>query len=87
MEEALSELGRVQETIEAQDLWELDRTVERAMQQLRCPPPEVCTAATTTTTAPPHHHTGHHIPHRTRHTPHTIAIAAAIALHDLRYNR
>uniref|UniRef100_A0A7S3TQA7 ABC transporter domain-containing protein n=1 Tax=Emiliania huxleyi TaxID=2903 RepID=A0A7S3TQA7_EMIHU len=40
MEEALSELGRVQETIEAQDLWELDRTVERAMQQLRCPPPE-----------------------------------------------
>jgi len=40
MEAAMAELTRVQESIEAANLWELDRIVERAMQQLRCPPPE-----------------------------------------------
>jgi len=40
MDAAMAELARVQESIEAGNLWELDRTVERAMQQLRCPPPE-----------------------------------------------
>jgi len=38
MEVALTELGRVQEEIEARDLWELDRVVSRAMEALRCPP-------------------------------------------------
>jgi ATP-binding cassette ChvD family protein len=40
MEATMAELERVQESIEAANLWELDRIVERAMQQLRCPPPE-----------------------------------------------
>jgi ATPase subunit of ABC transporter with duplicated ATPase domains len=38
MEAALAELGSVQDRIEAQDLWELDRVVGRATQALRCPP-------------------------------------------------
>ena len=38
MEAALAELGSVQELIESQDLWELDRVVDRATQALRCPP-------------------------------------------------
>jgi ATPase subunit of ABC transporter with duplicated ATPase domains len=38
MEAALAELGAVQEKIESQDLWELDRVVGRATQALRCPP-------------------------------------------------
>lgn len=40
MEAALAELGAVQDKIEAQDLWELDRVVGRATQALRCPPGE-----------------------------------------------
>ena len=40
MEAAMAELTRVQESIEAANLWELDRIVDRAMQQLRCPPPD-----------------------------------------------
>jgi len=38
MEQALAELGRVQDEIESKDLWELDRVVSRAMEALRCPP-------------------------------------------------
>ena len=38
MEAALSELSHVQEQIDAANLWELDRTVERARLALRCPP-------------------------------------------------
>ncbi len=34
------ELGRLQETIDANDLWNLDHLVERAMDALRLPPPE-----------------------------------------------
>ena len=37
---AMAELARVQDSIEAANLWELDRIVDRAMQQLRCPPPD-----------------------------------------------
>ena len=40
MDAAMAELARVQDSIEAANLWELDRIVDRAMQQLRCPPPE-----------------------------------------------
>ena len=40
MEATMNELERVQESIEAANLWELDRIVERAMEQLRCPPPD-----------------------------------------------
>ena len=38
MEKLLAEQGRVQEQIEAADLWELDRHVEIAMDALRLPP-------------------------------------------------
>ncbi len=34
------ELGRLQETIDANDLWNLDHLVEMAMEALRLPPPE-----------------------------------------------
>jgi ATP-binding cassette ChvD family protein len=34
------ELGRLQETIDAQDLWNLDHLVELAMEALRLPPPD-----------------------------------------------
>ena len=34
------ELGRLQDTIDANDLWELDHLVEQAMEALRLPPPE-----------------------------------------------
>ena len=40
MDATMNELERVQESIEAANLWELDRIVERAMEQLRCPPPD-----------------------------------------------
>ena len=40
MDAAMAELARVQDSIEAANLWELDRIVDRAMQQLRCPPPD-----------------------------------------------
>jgi ATP-binding cassette ChvD family protein len=36
--ENADELGRLQDQIDAQNLWELDRTVERAMDALRLPP-------------------------------------------------
>ena len=40
MEKLLAEQGRVQEAIEADDLWELDHKVEVAMDALRLPPPD-----------------------------------------------
>ncbi|HYR72558.1 MAG TPA: energy-dependent translational throttle protein EttA [Candidatus Acidoferrum sp.] len=38
MEKVLAEQGRVQDAIEAANGWDLDRTVEIAMDALRCPP-------------------------------------------------
>jgi ATP-binding cassette ChvD family protein len=38
MEKVLTEQGRVQDAIEAANGWDLDRTVEIAMDALRCPP-------------------------------------------------
>jgi ATP-binding cassette ChvD family protein len=38
MDELLEEYGELQNQIEASDAWELDRTVERAMDALRLPP-------------------------------------------------
>ena len=38
MEKLLAEQARTQELIDAQNLWELDREVEVAMDALRCPP-------------------------------------------------
>jgi sulfate-transporting ATPase len=40
MEKVLAEQGRVQDAIEAVNGWDLDRTVEIAMDALRCPPGE-----------------------------------------------
>jgi sulfate-transporting ATPase len=40
MDALLAEQSELQEKIDAQDLWELDRTIEIAMDALRCPPPE-----------------------------------------------
>ncbi len=40
MDELLEEYGELQNQIEAADAWELDRTVERAMDALRLPPGE-----------------------------------------------
>ena len=38
MQKLIDEQGRVQERIDAQNLWELDRQIEIAMDALRCPP-------------------------------------------------
>jgi ATP-binding cassette ChvD family protein len=40
MDALLAEQAELQEKIDAQNLWELDRTIEIAMDALRCPPPE-----------------------------------------------
>ncbi|HUM02201.1 MAG TPA: energy-dependent translational throttle protein EttA [Thermoanaerobaculia bacterium] len=40
MEKVMAEYGRVQDAIEAASGWELDRTLETAMDALRCPPPD-----------------------------------------------
>ena len=40
MEVVMTQFSAVQEKIDAQNLWELDRVVDRAMQALRCPPRE-----------------------------------------------
>ena len=40
MDKVMAEHGRVQDAIEAVNGWELDRTLELAMDALRCPPPE-----------------------------------------------
>ncbi|MFH0879937.1 MAG: energy-dependent translational throttle protein EttA, partial [Lentisphaerota bacterium] len=39
-----NELGRLQDQIDAHDLWELDHKVEMAMEALRLPPPEATVA-------------------------------------------
>ena len=38
MEKLLAEQAKVQDAIDAANAWELDRTIERAMDALRCPP-------------------------------------------------
>lgn len=40
MDSLLAEQARVQDEIEAKNAWELDRTIEQAMDALRCPPPD-----------------------------------------------
>jgi len=40
MDKVMAEYGRVQDAIEAANAWELDRTLETAMDALRCPPPD-----------------------------------------------
>ena len=40
MDSVLAEQGRIQDEIEAKNAWELDRTIEQAMDALRCPSPE-----------------------------------------------
>ena len=40
MDALIAEQAELQEKIEAGNLWELDRTIEIAMDALRCPPPE-----------------------------------------------
>jgi ATP-binding cassette ChvD family protein len=40
MQKLLEEQGKLQDKIDAGNLWELDRTLEIAMDALRCPPPE-----------------------------------------------
>lgn len=40
MEKINDELGRLQDLIDARDLWNLDHNVEMAMEALRCPPPD-----------------------------------------------
>jgi ATP-binding cassette ChvD family protein len=44
MEKLLAEQATLQDKIEAANAWELDRTVEIAMDALRCPPPDEGTA-------------------------------------------
>src|ERR687884_482005 len=44
MEALISEQGELQEKIDQADAWELDRTVEIAMDALRCPPGEASVA-------------------------------------------
>jgi len=44
MEVVMTKFDALQTTIDAQNLWELDRTVERAMSALRCPPDDAVTA-------------------------------------------
>ena len=40
MDRVMAEYGRVQDAIEAANGWDLDRTLETAMDALRCPPPD-----------------------------------------------
>jgi sulfate-transporting ATPase len=40
MDKVMAEYGKVQDAIEAANAWELDRTLETAMDALRCPPPD-----------------------------------------------
>ncbi len=44
MEKLLAEQGRVQDAIDAANAWELDRTLEIAMDALRLPPPDAAVA-------------------------------------------
>jgi ATP-binding cassette ChvD family protein len=41
MQRLLDEQAKLQDKIDAGNLWELDRTLEIAMDALRCPPPEI----------------------------------------------
>jgi ATP-binding cassette ChvD family protein len=45
MERLLEEQSRVQDRIDAANAWELDRTLEIAMDALRCPPPDAAIAS------------------------------------------
>jgi len=40
MDKLIQEQGEIQEKLDAIDAWELDHKLERAMDALRCPPPE-----------------------------------------------
>ncbi|MEO6324947.1 MAG: energy-dependent translational throttle protein EttA [Thermoanaerobaculia bacterium] len=40
MDKVMTEYGKVQDAIEAANGWDLDRTLETAMDALRCPPPD-----------------------------------------------
>ena len=40
MDKVMAEYGKVQDAIEPANGWELDRTLENAMDALRCPPPD-----------------------------------------------
>ena len=40
MDRVMAEYGKVQDAIEAANGWDLDRTLETAMDALRCPPPD-----------------------------------------------
>lgn len=40
MDALLAEQAQVQDEIEAKNAWEIDRTLEQAMDALRCPPPD-----------------------------------------------
>jgi ATP-binding cassette ChvD family protein len=44
MDELLEELGELQNQIDTQNGWELDRMIEQAMDALRCPPPDASVA-------------------------------------------
>jgi ATPase subunit of ABC transporter with duplicated ATPase domains len=44
MTKAMDDMERIGNKIEAENLWELDRTVERAMDSLRVPPGDARTA-------------------------------------------
>ena len=44
MDEAMEELGRIQDQIDAGDLWDLDRRVDVALNALRCPPRDAQTS-------------------------------------------
>ena len=52
-EENADELGRLQDKIDAQNLWELDRHVEVAMDALRLPPPDAKVDSLSGRRAPP----------------------------------
>ncbi len=44
MEQLNNEMARLQDTIDANDLWDVDHTVEMAMEALRLPPPDASVA-------------------------------------------
>lgn len=44
MEKLIQKQGEIQEKLDASDAWELDHRLERAMDALRCPPPDASVA-------------------------------------------
>ena len=40
MDKLITKQGEIQEKLDAADAWELDNKLERAMDALRCPPPD-----------------------------------------------